>query len=84
LTEHERVLRAALEAGEDPHRAWAAHRLGIPPGEVTPEQRKQFKTESFNLLYSTTFLDSVNWGNPPPNQPKACPWDQWKAIKDIH
>lgn len=59
--EHERVLRTALEAGQDPHASWAAHRLGKPVGEVTFAERRAFKQESFFLLYSTRFLESVKW-----------------------
>jgi DNA polymerase-1 len=44
-------LRAAFAAGEDIHRATAAKVLGIPPEEVTPDQRSFAKRVNFGLLY---------------------------------
>jgi DNA polymerase I-like protein with 3'-5' exonuclease and polymerase domains len=60
-TPHAKLLREALEAGKDPHKAWAAHRLGIPYEEVTPEQRNLAKADNYYLLYSTSFMATVKW-----------------------
>ena len=58
---HEDVIRSALEAGKDPHVAWAAHCFGKKPEDVTPQERQQAKTENFCLLYSGDFMATVNW-----------------------
>lgn len=58
---HSRLIRAALEAGEDPHTAWAAHCFGKSPEDVTPQERTQAKAENFVLLYSGDFMKTVNW-----------------------
>ncbi len=44
-------LIAAFERGEDIHSSTAAHILGIPPGEVTPDQRRLAKVVNFGVLY---------------------------------
>ncbi len=46
-------LRAAFEAGEDIHRATAAKVLGIPPEEVTGDQRRFAKCVEAGTLVST-------------------------------
>lgn len=61
MTEHEKILKEALEAGKDPHIAWAAHCFGKKPEDVTPQERQQAKAESFALLYGTSFMSKVNW-----------------------
>jgi DNA polymerase-1 len=44
-------LRAAFAAGQDIHRATAAKVLGIPPEQVTADQRSFAKRVNFGLLY---------------------------------
>lgn len=44
-------LREAFEQGEDIHRATAAAVFGVPPGEVTPEQRRKAKEVNFGIIY---------------------------------
>ena len=44
-------LKAAFAAGEDIHRSTAARVLGIPPEEVTPEQRSMAKMVNFGVAY---------------------------------
>ena len=44
-------LRAAFASGQDIHRATAATVLGIPPEQVTADQRRFAKTVNFGLLY---------------------------------
>lgn len=58
---HEQVIRAALEAGKDPHLAWAAHSLGKTAEAVTPAERQVAKSQNMHLLYSTHFMSTVNW-----------------------
>ncbi|MGE5345382.1 MAG: DNA polymerase, partial [Acidithiobacillales bacterium] len=45
------ALLAAFRRGEDIHRATAAKMFGVPPGQVTPEQRRGAKTINFGILY---------------------------------
>lgn len=59
--EHRRVVRAALEAGQDPHKAWAAVLFRKEPRDVTPEERRYGKQANFTLLYSTDFMATVRW-----------------------
>ncbi|HEY7738586.1 MAG TPA: DNA polymerase I [Candidatus Limnocylindria bacterium] len=44
-------LKAAFAAGEDIHRSTAARVLGIPPEEVTAEQRSMAKMVNFGVAY---------------------------------
>jgi DNA polymerase-1 len=44
-------LLAAFAAGEDIHRATAAEVLGVPPREVTADQRRSAKAINFGLIY---------------------------------
>jgi len=46
----EAMLRAFAD-GEDIHRATAAEIFGVPPGEVTSEQRRYAKVINFGLIY---------------------------------
>ena len=50
LSGDERLL-AAFSAGEDIHRATAAEILGLPPEQVTGEQRRSAKAINFGLIY---------------------------------
>jgi len=50
LSGDERLL-AAFSAGEDIHRATAAEILGLPPKQVTGEQRRSAKAINFGLIY---------------------------------
>ncbi|NBC46990.1 MAG: DNA polymerase I [Gammaproteobacteria bacterium] len=50
LSGDERLL-AAFAAGQDIHRATAAEILGLPPEEVTSEQRRSAKAINFGLIY---------------------------------
>ena len=50
LSGDERLL-AAFTSGQDVHRATAAEVLGIPPAEVTSEQRRSAKAINFGLIY---------------------------------
>ncbi len=50
LSGDERLL-AAFSAGEDIHRATAAEVLGLPPEQVTGEQRRSAKAINFGLIY---------------------------------
>lgn len=67
--DHRRVVREALEAGQDPHKAWAAVLFQTSPDRVTPEQRMAGKQANFALLYSTDFMATVRWprGGAPTN-----------------
>jgi DNA polymerase-1 len=44
-------LLAAFAAGEDVHRATAAEVFGVPPAEVSAEQRRSAKAINFGLIY---------------------------------
>jgi DNA polymerase-1 len=44
-------LKSAFAAGEDIHRSTAARVLGIPPDEVTAEQRSMAKMVNFGVAY---------------------------------
>jgi len=44
-------LLAAFSAGEDIHRATAAEILGLPPEQVSSEQRRSAKAINFGLIY---------------------------------
>ena len=44
-------MKNAFLAGEDIHRATAAQVLGIPPEEVTAEQRRHAKAVNFGIVY---------------------------------
>lgn len=59
--EHEKILRQALESKQDPHKAVASWLLNIPYHQITPEQRTEVKSMNHYLLYSTTFMNTVNW-----------------------
>jgi len=61
MPSHEELIRRALEAGKDPHTAWAAYVFGKPEAEVTPAERQQAKAENFCLLYSGSFMGTINW-----------------------
>ncbi len=50
LSGDERLL-AAFAAGQDIHRATAAEILGLPPDEVSSEQRRSAKAINFGLIY---------------------------------
>ncbi len=50
LSGDERLL-AAFASGQDIHRATAAEVMGIPPTEVTPDQRRSAKAINFGLIY---------------------------------
>jgi len=50
LSGDERLL-AAFAAGQDIHRATAAEILGLPPADVTSEQRRSAKAINFGLIY---------------------------------
>ena len=45
------AMRQAFIEGEDIHRSTAAQVLGIPPEQVTPEQRSQAKAVNFGIVY---------------------------------
>ena len=45
------VLLAAVSAYMDVHRATASEVFGVPPGEVSSEQRRYAKTINFGLIY---------------------------------
>jgi DNA polymerase-1 len=45
------TLLGAFQRGEDIHRRTAAEVIGVPMGEVTPEQRSAAKAVNFGLLY---------------------------------
>ena len=45
------ALLAAFNAGQDVHRATAAEVFGVPPEQVTPEQRRYAKVINFGLIY---------------------------------
>ena len=44
-------LLAAFAEGQDIHRATAAEVFGVPPDQVTPEQRRYAKVINFGLIY---------------------------------
>jgi DNA polymerase-1 len=44
-------MRRAFAEGEDIHRATAGEVFGVPPAEVTSEQRRYAKTINFGLIY---------------------------------
>ena len=44
-------MRNAFLTGEDVHRSTAAQVLGIPPEQVTPEQRRHAKAVNFGIVY---------------------------------
>ena len=44
-------LLDAFRSGEDIHRATAARLFGIPPQQVTDEQRRRAKTANFGIIY---------------------------------
>ena len=48
---HDEAMLAAFERGEDIHRATAAAVAGIPPEEVTHEQRSAAKAVNFGIVY---------------------------------
>ena len=50
LSRDENLLRAFAE-GMDVHRATASEVFGVPPGEVSSEQRRYAKTINFGLIY---------------------------------
>jgi DNA polymerase-1 len=50
LSRDERLL-AAFASGQDVHRATAAEVLGIPPEDVTSDQRRSAKAVNFGLIY---------------------------------
>ena len=50
LSGDEALLRAFAQ-GQDVHRATAAEVFGVPPAQVTPEQRRYAKTINFGLIY---------------------------------
>lgn len=58
---HEQVIRKALEERKDPHTVWAAHCFAKKEEDVTREERAQAKAENFCLLYSGSFMATVNW-----------------------
>ena len=41
----------AFEAGEDIHRATAGEIFGVPPAEVSADQRRTIKAVNFGLIY---------------------------------
>lgn len=45
------ALLGAFAQGQDVHRATAAEVFGVPPAQVTPEQRRYAKTINFGLIY---------------------------------
>jgi DNA polymerase-1 len=45
------ALLSVFRRGEDIHQATAAKMFGVPPGEVTPDQRRGAKTINFGILY---------------------------------
>ncbi|HUB66596.1 MAG TPA: DNA polymerase I [Candidatus Methylacidiphilales bacterium] len=58
-------LLEALASGEDIHRATAARIFGLPPGEVTKEQRNQAKMVNYGISYGiSTFGLSQRLGIP--------------------
>jgi DNA polymerase-1 len=50
LSQDERLLQAFAE-GEDVHRATASEVFGVPPAEVSSEQRRYAKVINFGLIY---------------------------------
>jgi DNA polymerase-1 len=44
-------LLSAFASGEDVHRTIASSVFGVPPSEITPEQREQAKAVSYGLAY---------------------------------
>jgi len=48
---HDPALLKAFHEGADIHRATAAEIFGVPPGDVTPEQRRYIKAVNFGLIY---------------------------------
>ena len=58
---HADVLRSALEAGRDPHTAWAAVCLGKEESAVTKEERNKAKRENYMILYASDFMASVKF-----------------------
>ncbi|MEO8487618.1 MAG: DNA polymerase I, partial [Betaproteobacteria bacterium] len=47
----DQALVRAFEAGEDIHRATAGEIFGVPPADVTSEQRRTIKAVNFGLIY---------------------------------
>ena len=45
------AMKAAFARGEDIHRDTAARVFGVPPAEVTPEQRSKCKMVNFGIIY---------------------------------
>jgi DNA polymerase I-like protein with 3'-5' exonuclease and polymerase domains len=60
-TEHQRVLKEALDAKLDPHTAVAAWLYDVPAEQVTPEQRRRTKHLNFMELYGV----QGTWGRGP-------------------
>ncbi len=48
---HDPALLQAFHEGADIHRATAAEIFGVPPAEVTTEQRRYIKAVNFGLIY---------------------------------
>ncbi|MFM8642551.1 MAG: DNA polymerase, partial [Phycisphaerales bacterium] len=48
------ALSEAFRRGEDIHRAVAAETFGVPPAEITDEQRSAAKMVNFGIVYGIT------------------------------
>ena len=48
---HDPALVKAFHEGQDIHRATAGEIFGVPPGEVTTDQRRYIKAVNFGLIY---------------------------------
>ena len=53
-------LIEAFQRGEDIHRRTAAEVAGIPPGEVTDEQRARAKAVNFGIIYGSSAFGLAN------------------------
>jgi len=56
------VLRASFESGEDLHARTAGETFGVPPSEVTRQQRDIAKMINYGIAYGCRLRLAHGWG----------------------
>lgn len=61
-TSNDPSLRRAFQDNTDVHRSTTAEHFGVPPEEVTPDQRRSAKAANFGTIYGIPAKDTLESG----------------------
>jgi len=77
------ALIAAFESGHDFHAATASRVFGVPPEEVTPEQRAKIKAMNYGLAYGLSAFGLANQLRITPDEARALMEDYFKEFGGV-